>query len=502
MIDIAGDVAVIGSGFAGSLTALLLSKIGLKPVLIDKLAHPRFAIGESTTPLANMVLADLARRYDLPRIAPLAKYGSWQRTYPDLVCGKKRGFSYFRHEAGEHFVPRNDHANELLVTASADDEHSDTHWLRADVDGFLAKAAVRAGVPLLDRTSLTEIRHDTHWELFGERLGEAVRIGAPFLIDAAGPSGVLARALRINDATSRLSTHSRAVFTHLKGLAKWHDLLMERGGCVEDHPFCSDDAAQHFILDGAWMWILRFNNEVTSVGFAIDGRRQAARTDESPAEEWSRWLARYPSLAALFAPSVLAEVPGCIIRTGRLQRMWGQSAGPNWVMLPHSAGFIDALQSTGMAQSLFGIERLVASFERHWGKSTFPAALAEYERAQQTELLLVDRIVHGCFESFRCFRLLTSALMLYFAAATTCEHRRAACGFDPAHWFLCADDAKFVGTVESVLRGLLRCLASGAHAQDIVQFEADLKRALAPYNHVGLCDESVRNMYRYTAAPV
>ncbi|MCA9167813.1 MAG: FAD-dependent monooxygenase, partial [Planctomycetales bacterium] len=68
------DVAVLGAGFGGSLTALLLNRIGLRTVLIERSSHPRFAIGESSTPIADCVLRDLARRYDLPQLMPLASF--------------------------------------------------------------------------------------------------------------------------------------------------------------------------------------------------------------------------------------------------------------------------------------------------------------------------------------------------------------------------------------------------------------------------------------------
>lgn len=41
------DVAVLGAGFGGCLTALILKQIGLQTVLVDRGSHPRFAIGES-----------------------------------------------------------------------------------------------------------------------------------------------------------------------------------------------------------------------------------------------------------------------------------------------------------------------------------------------------------------------------------------------------------------------------------------------------------------------
>ena len=73
----------------------LLNKIGIKTLILDKSSHPRFAIGESSTPIGNMILSDLADRYNLPELKPLATFGTWRDTYPNLVNGRKRGFSYF-----------------------------------------------------------------------------------------------------------------------------------------------------------------------------------------------------------------------------------------------------------------------------------------------------------------------------------------------------------------------------------------------------------------------
>ena len=63
MIPQTVDVAILGSGFAGSLTALILDRIGLSVVLLERRSHPRFAIGESSTPAADFVLADLVQLY-------------------------------------------------------------------------------------------------------------------------------------------------------------------------------------------------------------------------------------------------------------------------------------------------------------------------------------------------------------------------------------------------------------------------------------------------------
>src|SRR5947209_15024484 len=97
------DLAIAGSGFGGSLLAMVARRLGLSVLLLERGAHPRFAIGESTSPLANLLLEELAHRYDLPRLLPFTQYGSWQRAHPEVTVGLKRGFSFYHHERGRPF---------------------------------------------------------------------------------------------------------------------------------------------------------------------------------------------------------------------------------------------------------------------------------------------------------------------------------------------------------------------------------------------------------------
>src|SRR5439155_15819926 len=142
-----------------------------------------------------LALRQIAREYDLTWLAPLAKYGSWKRAYPELPCGLKRGFTFAKHHKGQPFVPDPEHGNELLVAASPDDETADTQWLRADFDHFLVTKAVEAGIPYYDRTTLDRLEPGSTWRLSGRREGEEIAVEAKFVVDASGAGGALARAL-------------------------------------------------------------------------------------------------------------------------------------------------------------------------------------------------------------------------------------------------------------------------------------------------------------------
>jgi FADH2 O2-dependent halogenase len=479
----------------------VLDRIGLSTVLIDSATHPRFAIGESSTPIAGMVIRDLATRYDLPRLLPLAKYRSAEESYPSIVMGKKRGFSYFRHKPNQEFKSDSAHKNELLVAASLDDEHSDAHWLRSDLDAFLANEATAAGIPLLDATHITDIVVGSDWSLSGQRDDESVHVKAKFVVDASGAAGVLLRHLGVQDCARELQTRSRAAYAHFKGVARWQETLSANGHSIDDFPFACDDAALHHVLDEGWIWWLRFRNDVTSVGLVVREAKGRSNSKQLTQNDWEQTIAGYPSLAnSLRQARAVAPEQGLIF-TNRLQRLARQGAGPNWAALPNTIGFIDPLHSTGIAQTLCGVRRLAHILATTWEGEEMPTLLTRYDRTVRAELQFIDLLVDGCYHSLGAFELFTSYSMLYFAAAISYEHRFAKGKVDPMDAFLCADDARLVDIVKAAHQKLVSIPRDSADRSITDAFAEDVRRWIEPYNIAGLCDPSVNNMYRYTAAP-
>ncbi len=141
---------IVGSSFSGSLLAWILQRQNRDVLLLDRGTHPRFAIGESSTPTADFLLAHLSSRWRLPEIAPLACWGTWKESYPEIRCGKKRGFSYFDHTSGGLFQDDQRHSHSLLVAASSEDRWSDTQWFREDVDWFFLRGASEEGVDVCE----------------------------------------------------------------------------------------------------------------------------------------------------------------------------------------------------------------------------------------------------------------------------------------------------------------------------------------------------------------
>jgi len=479
------DLAIVGSGFAGSLLAQVARRLGRSVLLVERGRHPRFAIGESSTPLSNLWLETLADRYDLPRLRALSQWGTWQAAHPGIACGLKRGFSYFHHEAGRPWEGRADRSDQLLVAASPNDAVADTHWYRPDFDAFLVDEAVRLGAEHLDGTTLTAcepgpagVRLDGFREgVDGARTGFGAT--ARFLVDASGPRGFLQRTLAIPEAAYADFPRTHALFSHFTGVARWD---AGHGGFGQA-PFPPDDAALHHVFEGGWMWVLRFNNGVTSAGFAErvpDGvattAPPGARVGPDPAADpegaWQTFLQRFPSIGRQFAE---AQAIRPWSRAEPLSFRTTQCTGPRWAQLPMAAGFVDPLFSTGFVLSLLGIDRLARALE-HGG---LEPDLSAYEADTLADLDATARLIGGAYRMMGRPRAFEALTMLYFASASFAESALRLGRPHLAPGFLLRDHPDLGPAVRSLL-------ADAGRVPDD-QWIDRVARAIEPINVAGLC---------------
>src|SRR5688572_24905719 len=408
------EVAIVGSGFAGSLLARVLAVLGYDVALLERGTHPRFAIGESTTPLANLSLERLAARYGLADCYQLATHGRWLAHLPELRRGLKRGFTYYRHHPGERFEERGLDSERLLVAASPEDGLSDTHWLRADVDEHFVRRAIAAGVQYLDRTELTSADFEgASARLGGRRDGESLELVAGFVIDASGPGGFLARQLALPSGLEHTHTRAALVFSHFDDVR----LMRDEAPALPEGPFPDDWAAVHHLIDEGWMYSLRFDHGTTSAGFLLTPRGLAsldASRGSDPARLWDVLLERYPTIGRLFAGARPTMPIGFV---PRVQHRLTRAAGAGWALMPHAYAFVDPLFSTGIAWGLRAVERLALAFEHAAAGSRKPSAatLARYDAALSAEGDQIDLVVAGAYEALAHFDLFAAQAMLYFA---------------------------------------------------------------------------------------
>jgi FADH2 O2-dependent halogenase len=492
------EIAIVGSGFAASLLARVLAGQGYAVVMMERGTHPRFAIGESSTPLGNLSLERLAARYGLADCHRLATHGRWLAHFPELRRGLKRGFTFYRHHPDEPFADRGLDSERLLVAASPDDALADTHWLRADVDHHFVREAVAAGVDYRDRVELTSAELESDGvRLRGSRAGTEFELQAGFLVDASGPGGFLARELSIPSGLDRTETRSALVWSHFDGARLMRDV--EPG--LPTGPYPDDWAAVHHVIDEGWMYSLRFDHGVTSAGFLLTPRGLASlsASEMDGPSLWRTLLGRYPTIGRLFSDAT-PLMP--IAFQPRIQHRLTCAAGERWALMPHAFAFVDPLFSTGIAWGLRAVERLGLAFEAAASGVRVPGAdaLARYDAALAAEADQIDRVVAGAYESMAHFDLFAAQAMLYFGAVSFAEVRQRLVPDEAAAW------SGFLGVGDPVLDSLpresLQRLRRITHQRGDTgsreareAFSAWMRTAIASRNVVGLAEPARRNLY-------
>lgn len=499
------DIAVVGSGFAGTIAARVLSKLGFRVLLLERGTHPRFALGESSTPLAAIALESLAERYALSDLKAFAAYGRWMERFSEVERGLKRGFTFWGHRPGSSAGKVA--AHRLLVAASPHDAVADTHWLRSDVDSFLVDRARAEGVEYQSRVELDAFVPGQRVRLRGQRDGQPLTIDASFVVDASGGRGFLARAVPIPPQPGPPPVDAALVFGHFEGVRDFAAVLAEEGVKLAPGPYRDDRAAVHHLLDLGWMYVLTFDSGVVSAGFLLDhaqpasGKLEAASSGE-PERLWQSLLERYPMIGRQFE----AAKPLFPLRyQRRVRHRLSRAAGERFLLLPSAYAVTDALFSTGIAWSLTGVERLGRMFEKG-----FPSEeqLLRYETLLIDEADHIESLVAAAYRSLAHFRLFASTSMLYFAAASFGEASRRLKP-DERVWcwegFLGARDPAVKGVLLGAHRRLevLTEIVKGPLAKSATEaFESWIRAAIEPRNIAGLADPRRGNLYPVDFEPL
>lgn len=485
------QIAVAGSGFAGSLMAMVVHRLGFSTVLIERGRHPRFAIGESSTPLANLLLEEISVAYDLPCVRPLCKWGTWQKQFPQLACGLKRGFTFYHHEFEKPFATNSNHANQLLVGASPNEEIADTHWYRPDFDQHLMTQAQKLGVTYLDEMALANASEEADgMRLTGTRHGEPVEIAAEFVIDATGPRGFLHRALGLPEKPLAGFPATQGLFSHFENVG---DLPPNFATPGQTPPYPPEQAAVHHVFPGGWVWVLKFNHGLTSAGVAAT----EALADELNFKEgepaWRRLLQKLPSVAEIFRH---ARTTLPFVHSPQLSFQSGGVAGSRWALLPSAAGFVDPLLSTGFPLTLLGVQRLGEVLKQGWRDSSFERRLHDYAELTALELETTSRLVGALYATMNRFELFQELSLLYFAAASYSETVRRLRKPELADGFLLCRHPVFANQLRQICEAANETLSADA----VRELGRNIRATIEPLDVAGLTDQARHPWYPALAA--
>jgi FADH2 O2-dependent halogenase len=411
MTQIDFDVAIIGSGIAGSALGAILARQGQRAIIFEAKSHPRFAIGESLILETSEMMRALAYFYDVPELA----YFSTENflDFAGTSHGIKRHFGFLHHEKGQIHNPQ----HTLQAIIPKEPHGHELHLYRQDSDYFMMCTAVSYGAEVRQNTAVTGIAlHDDHVRLMTAK-GEAVT--AKFVVDAGGFRSILAQ--KFGGRQTDLQTHSRGMFTHMinvPGHAKANS-----SQSAYNLPFRMSEGTLHHLFDGGWLWVIPFDNHaestnpLCSVGLLLDPRAYPPRPDLSPEEEFFSFIEQFPNIAAQFAN---AQAVRGWVRADRLQYNTRQVVGDRWALLGHAAGFIDPLYSKGLYSSLTAVFVLAHQLiQAHKSKCYTAAAFADLQTVSHNFVCSADRLTANSYRSFKNYKLWQVYSVMWLLGAYT-----------------------------------------------------------------------------------
>ena len=393
------DCIILGTGIGGSMLGAILARHGLEVLMLDSTAHPRFAIGEATTPDTNLRLKLLSVKYDLPEIDHLSAFETL-RDNISPACGVKRAFSFLYHREGQEQRPLESQQYPTLAPPMG----ADCHFFRQDTDAYMLAVALRYGARVRQQTFVSEIDFGEDQITVTTQKGETYK--AAYLVDATGMRSVLAEKLKLRENARSFRTNSRAIYTHLVGVKPYDQVGAPRS--AHGHKYPLSQSTLHHIFEGGWFWVIPFDNHkestnpLCSVGLVLN-REIHPETGMDPEEEFWSFVRKFPHMVRQFEN---AQAIRPWISTGRLQYGSTTITGKRWCLLSHAGFFIDPLYSSGLALTTATVDILSRKLLEAFRTNDFrEEKFLDLNEFFHQNISYFDSVVASSFVAFRSAEL-------------------------------------------------------------------------------------------------
>ncbi|WP_394832319.1 FAD-dependent oxidoreductase [Pendulispora rubella] len=359
------EVIIVGGGPGGSVTASRLAQLGRRVLVLEKTPFPRFHLGESLLPQSMPILG---------------KVGVLEALEQRFLV--KRGANF--HLSGTGKTARYDFAEAFDKSVKSAFEVP-----RDEFDHVLLRRASTLGAEVREGWTVTRIVFDNDRAVGVEARdpnGVTHSLAAPFVVDATGRDAMHAHTTRSTIRVPHLD--KTALFTHFRGA---HRDTGDREGDI-----------QIVVFPAGWFWFIPFKDGRTSVGAVVSSAWMKTRTPGQTVDDLYRRAVSESDVATrmlegaeqLFPAGATADF------SFRVKRL----AGPGWLAVGDSGGFIDPLFSTGAHLAIYGgyhgAEAIHAALESGESVDRFVAWEKQVRRGAELFLGAVQAFYQGTLTEY------------------------------------------------------------------------------------------------------
>jgi flavin-dependent dehydrogenase len=302
------DIAIIGAGPAGAVSASILAEKGWKVRVFERTHFPRFSIGESMLCQTMQLLKDVG-------------------LYEDV---KAAGFQY---KDGASFAWGDRYTDVYFPNKSAPGIDTTFQVRREQFDIVLIEAAKKRGAKVTFGDTVTAFSSDDKGATLTVKSedGSTTEVKARFVLDGSGFGRVLPRLLNLELAST--FDKRRSVYTH-----------------VNDHADVSTYDRNKILVTinpeepQVWYWMIPLADGLTSIGI-VGPDEFIASAGATPQERLDKLLPRAELQSSILKNATPARVAGEIIGFAANVK---SLVGPSYALLGNAAEFLDPVFSSGV----------------------------------------------------------------------------------------------------------------------------------------------------------
>lgn len=358
------DVIIIGAGPGGTVAGAALARGGRRVAIVERLAFPRFKIGESLLPNGNKVLKEI---------------GVWEK-----VCAggfmRKNGAEFINSTGTRHVINR-------FANGLAGGDGYTWQVERCRFDKLLLDHAVESGCTLYQPVAVTKVADR------GDRvvvtLGDGRTLTAAHLVDAGGREHLAGKAFGVGH--DKIPYPPRlAVYNHFHGVPespgdRYGNIIITRSG-------------------RNWTWNIPLDKEKTSYGVVAVAADYKA-SGLSPEAFFRKAVAESPAMREIMKDAVPCDEFRMVADYTYSLNTFG---GARWIAAGDAACFIDPIFSSGVYLALTSGLNAARLILRHKPEETFrPREIASYTEKYKRGVYVMRELIEQFYEDAGCAVFLT-----------------------------------------------------------------------------------------------